>query len=484
MERPGGNFRLRIATLRWIIPFAFAGLVFLYQLGLARWVHDNFSDSLHFGIEILFFGTAGPLLAFWVLTQVGRWLKEKDRAERQARANERRLASITDASADAIISLNPPGRIESWNRGAELLLGYTAAQAKGHTLASLFGGGEAAEIEAQWLSQSAQRDGFVRGHEATVYRADGRPVEVELTATYITGDGREPLGISLILHDITNRKQREKEIRQLNASLNQQVAARTRELAEKVAELAQANAELRQLDQTRAEFVSLVSHQIRAPLTNMRGAVERLQMRCGGNNNGCAHMFTIIDQQVSRLDRLVQDVLDANHLETGELTLNLEPVSVLPAARRVVAQTRARLSDRPIHLQETPGLPLVYADRDRLMEALANLLDNADKYTPPGTAVFIETRADELEVVISVRDGGPGLPPGKLERIFDKFYRVDGSDAQAAYGYGLGLYVCRRLIEAQNGRIWAENHPEGGAVFSIALPVWQEIRERQRHFAH
>ncbi len=484
MDQLSDNLRPRIATLRWIIPLAFAGLVLLYQLGLARWVHDNVSDSLHFVIEILFFGTAGPLLAFWALTLVNRWLGEKEQAERQARANERRLASITDASADAIISLNPQGRIESWNRGAELLLRYTAVQARGQRLADLFGGGEAAEIEAQWLSQSARRAGFVRGHEATVYRADGRAVEVELTATYITGDGREPLGISLILHDITNRKQREKEIRQLNASLNQQVAVRTRELAEKVAELAQANVELRKLDQTRAEFVSLVSHQIRAPLTNMRGAVERLQMSCGVNNSSCSHMFTIIDQQVCRLDRLVQDVLDANYLEAGELTLQLEPVSVLPAVRRVTEQTRVRLSDRPLYLRETPGLPLVYADRDRLMEALANLLDNADKYAPPDTAVFIETRADELEVVISVRDGGPGLPSDRLERIFDKFYRVDGSDAQAAYGYGLGLYVCRRLIEAQNGRIWAENHPEGGAVFSIALPVWQEIHERQRHFAH
>jgi PAS domain S-box-containing protein len=477
MESLNSNLKPRIAMLRWVIPLAFAGFVFLYQLGLARWVHDNVSDSLHFVIEILFFGTVGPLLAFWVLTLVSHWLGEKELAEHQARTNERRLASITDASADAIISLNPQGRIESWNRGAELLMGYTAVQAHGYALADLFGGGEAADIEAEWLSQSARRDGFVRGHEATVYRADGRAVEVELTATYITGDGREPLGISLILHDITNRKQREAEIRQLNASLNQQVVARTRELAEKVEELAQANVELRLLDQTRAEFVSLVSHQIRAPLTNMSGAVERLQMGCGVNSNGCSHLFTIIDQQVSRLDRLVQDVLNANHLEAGELMLHPEPVSVLPTVRRVVEQTRVRLSNRSFHLRETPGLPLVFADRDRLMEVLANLLDNADKYATLETAVFIEIRADEVEVVISIRDNGPGLPADRLERIFDKFYRVDGSDAQAAYGYGLGLYVCRRLIEAQNGRIWAENHvkngSQDGAIFSVALPVWQ-----------
>jgi K+-sensing histidine kinase KdpD len=82
-------------------------------------------------------------------------------------------------------------------------------------------------------------------------------------------------------------------------------------------------------------------------------------------------------------------------------------------------------------------------------------------------------RADQTEVTVSVRDYGPGLRPSDLERVFDKFYRVDSSDSQPAYGYGLGLYVCQRLVTAQNGRIWAENHPDGGAVFAFTLPIWQ-----------
>src|SRR5574341_1081676 len=84
-----------------------------------------------------------------------------------------------------------------------------------------------------------------------------------------------------------------------------------------------------------------------------------------------------------------------------------------------------------------------------------------------------EARADQSDVTISVRDSGPGLPVESFERVFDKFHRADSTDAQTAYGYGLGLYVCRRLVEAQLGRIWAENHPAGGAVFSFTLPVWQ-----------
>ena len=124
-----------------------------------------------------------------------------------------------------------------------------------------------------------------------------------------------------------------------------------------------------------------------------------------------------------------------------------------------------------IGLPLRPGLPLVFADRDRVAEVLSNLIDNADKYSPREREIMIDVQADQTAVTVAVHDHGRGLPPADVDRVFDKFYRADGSDAQVAYGYGLGLYVCRRLIEAQGGRIWAENAPHGGAVFSFTLPV-------------
>jgi K+-sensing histidine kinase KdpD len=184
-------------------------------------------------------------------------------------------------------------------------------------------------------------------------------------------------------------------------------------------------------------------------------------------------MFTVLDQQISRLNRLVQDVLNASRLETGEISLLPEPVSVQPIVRQAMEQTRARIATRPTYFPNKPGLPLVFADRHWVVEVLLNLLDNADKYSPAGEEVALEVRAEQTEVTISVRDFGPGLSPKDIERVFDKFYRTDSSDSQVAYGYGLGLYVCRRLVEAQGGRIWAENHPNRGAIFSFTLPVWQ-----------
>ena len=182
-------------------------------------------------------------------------------------------------------------------------------------------------------------------------------------------------------------------------------------------------------------------------------------------------MFIILQQQAERLDTLVRDVLSAARLEAGELVLHSEPMSILPVVQQVVEQMRARQNDRSFRLPTRPGLPLVLADRDRVAEVLSNLIDNADKYSPHEQAIELDVQADQTEVTVAVRDHGRGLPHADLDRVFDKFYRSDGSDAQTAYGYGLGLYVCRRLIETHGGRIWAENAADGGAIFSFTLPV-------------
>ena len=292
------TFRQRIAVLRWAAPLSFVLLGLVYEFGPSRWVQASYGDVWHVAADILFYVTVGPLLTLWALKRIGSWPDEMERAQKQAQASERQLAAIAAASADAIVGLDPEGRINFWNEGAESLFGYTATDMHARPLADLLGDSPAARVELQWLLETVRRAGFLRGHETTCLDADGRRVAVELMATLLRDETDAPSGMSIILRDITQRRQREAEIRRLNASLNEQVAARTRELSEKLHELARANAELQKLDQTRSELVSMVSHQVRAPLANMRGAMERMQPTCGLVSPTCGLMLEIMNQQI------------------------------------------------------------------------------------------------------------------------------------------------------------------------------------------
>jgi PAS domain S-box-containing protein len=459
----------QVAVLRWVLPAGFALLSIVYQFGIARFVQHQFGETTHYVIEVLFYGTLGPLLLYASLRYIDRSLKEKYAAENQARTIQNRLASITLASADAIIGVDVSGAIETWSTGAKELFGAPSEEMIGQPFADLFSCPARDNLAAVWAA--VLREGSIRGQEFTCVNAREEDFLVELTAVRINDNTGVSLGMSVILRDITQRKRREQEIHRLNASLQEQVSERTRELAEKVEELALANEELRRIDRDRSEFVALVVHQIRAPLTNLKGAITRMQSGCGQDAVPCSRMFNIIDQQASRLDRLVRTVLDAANIEAGEMVLYQEPVSVLPVIQMVADQIRTRKDDRPLRIAAAPGLSLAYADHDRVAEILSNLLDNADKYTPAGNEILIEACQDDHEIRVSIRDHGPGILPRDLENIFEKLYRADSSESRSAYGFGLGLYVCKRLVEAHGGRIWAENAPDEGAIFSFTLPV-------------
>lgn len=473
MSTVDSTLRQRVGLLKWLAPLGLVAMAVLYRLIAHYLGQDGSGLSSRSRIDLVFYLAIAPLFLFWTLERVGHWLDENLQTRKAVERLEHRQAAIMSSAADAILSTDARGAIECWNFGAERLFGCAADQIAGRPFSILLGERAAAEVEARWLAETVQREGYVSGHETVCRDIGGGLLNVELTATRLNDDRGEFSGMSIILRDVSVRRRREEDNRRINASLNRQAAERSRELAETIEQIAKANTELKQLDRTRTEFVSLVSHQIRSPLTNMAGAVQRMQADCMAINPTCTRMFAIFEQQVARLDRLVQDVLNTTRIEAGELSLHLEPVSVLPVVRQVIQQVCARTPTRPIHLADKPGQLLVYADRDRMAEILSNLLDNADKYSRPGGEVNIDVRADQTEVTIAVRDTGPGLPTRDVERVFDKFYRADSSDAQVAYGYGLGLYVCRRLVEAQNGHIWAENHPNGGAVFSFSLPTWQ-----------
>ncbi len=228
---------------------------------------------------------------------------------------------------------------------------------------------------------------------------------------------------------------------------------------------------LRRTDALRAALVSSISHDLRTPLTSIKAAASSLlQSDVQWDDEARQSFAQSIEREADRLNCLVENLLDMSRIEGGALRPEKEWYPIDELLHDVLDRLQIPLRQRRVSLDVPYNLPPVQLDYLMIDQVLTNLVENALRYTPPGSPLEIAVRASATEVLISFADRGPGIPPGDLERIFDKFYRVLDRARDAA-GSGLGLSVCRGLVEAHGGRIWAKNRPEGGALFCFTLPL-------------
>ena len=234
-------------------------------------------------------------------------------------------------------------------------------------------------------------------------------------------------------------------------------------------------AQLEDLDRLRADFVSTVSHDLRTPLTAARAGLVLLDASAGGGLQADQRdLLANARRNVERLGLLIDDLLAYNQIEAGTLPLDREPVDL----RAVVADAMAAIHPMIVAKGQTLELDLPEplpseGDVGRLEQVVLNVLANAANHTPPGTRIVVVGRAAGTEVIVSVRDNGPGIPSRELEAIFRRFYRL----AAEVGGSGLGLAIARGIVELHGGRMWAESSPGEGVAFSIALPRYQREEE-------
>jgi two-component system, OmpR family, sensor histidine kinase KdpD len=220
-------------------------------------------------------------------------------------------------------------------------------------------------------------------------------------------------------------------------------------------------------ERLRSTLLSSVSHDLRTPLATITGAASTLLQP--GSLDGAAEreLKEAIYEEAERLNRLVTNLLDMTRLESGSLELNRDWHSLEELVGTALARLERRARGRPIEVRVPADLPLVPVDGVLVEQVLVNLLDNALKYTAPGTPIRVSAASSDGAVTVEVADEGPGLPEGAEERVFEKFYRGGSGER----GFGLGLPICHAIVTAHGGRISAENRPARGAVFRFTLPL-------------
>lgn len=225
--------------------------------------------------------------------------------------------------------------------------------------------------------------------------------------------------------------------------------------------------QLERLQRIRKEFLDDFSHEVRTPLAGLRGAVETFEQG-GLTDQQDEQLRAVMTRQLARIERLAKDLSELNHIESGELVLDRRPVDLAEVVRDVSEDFRERV---PVTVDLRGDSAVADADRARVEQIVANLVDNAWKHGGSGGTILVETREEGGDAIVRVSDQGEGIPPQELDRIFHRFYRVDRSRSQQVPGTGLGLAITKHLVLLHGGSIRAWNREGGGATFEVRLPA-------------
>jgi PAS domain S-box-containing protein len=352
----------------------------------------------------------------------------------------RRIEVMLNSVGDGIYGVDLEGRVTFSNPSALVALGRAPGdlmglQAHDALHATTLGSapdGELHDWDGCYIAEAIAERHVVAARDDTYRRSDGSLFPVEVTASPLV-DEDEILGAVVVFRDVTER---------------------------------------REVDRMKDEFLSIVSHELRTPLTAIRGSLDMLSD--GGLSqlpDPAQRMVSIATRSSERLTRLINDILDVERIRSGKLRMDCAPHD----ARALVESTYREMGPLAIaagldlSLADADGT--VFADADRIVQTLTNLVGNAIKFSASGTTITLAARNGANEVTFSVSDQGRGVPPDKLMSIFNPFEQVDSSDSRDQGGTGLGLAICRGIVERHGGRIWAESELGNGTTVCFTLPA-------------
>jgi len=362
------------------------------------------------------------------------------------------LAAIVESSDDAIISTDLQGNIKSWNRGAERIYGYTAAETIGKPVTMLLPPDR--WNEEPRILEFIRRGDRIDHYETIRRRKDGTDIDISLTVSPILNHVGDVIGASKTSRDITWRKRAEEEREQLLASERD------------------SRSEAEEANRLKDEFLATISHELRSPLNAILGWARLLRepdMRW----DQMERALETIERNAQAQARLIEDLLDVSRIVSGKLSIQMRPVTLNSTVQGAVADLRLAAETKGIDLRliEDEEIKLI-GDADRLQQVVWNLLSNAIKFTPEGGRVEVGLKRVGERAELWVRDTGRGISPEFLPHVFDRFRQATRSDARSRAGLGLGLAIVRHIVEAHGGNVTAESAGVGlGATFVCILPL-------------
>src|SRR2546426_3470717 len=348
--------------------------------------------------------------------------EEQQLALAQAQAQQQ---ALFNSMVEGVLLLDGNGRVRLVNQALEQLFGLTG-DIRGRTTM------EALRLhELQELVSRVRVESQVLGFELELPGLDNRCLQVNATA--LLDRGGEQQGMILVFHDLTR---------------------------------------LKQLENTRQEFVANVSHELRTPFSMIKGYVETLLQGAKDDPAVATRFLQTIEKHADRLTYLIEDLLTISRLESGQVVMNIQKVELRRVANDVLNDLKSRADAKKVVLEnQVPAEVRVRADADRIQQVLFNLVDNAIKYGGSEGHVWIGALAvDDQMIEVSVRDNGPGIPPDAIERVFERFYRVDKARSREQGGTGLGLSIVKHIVQSHGGEVSVKSVVGQGTTFLFTLP--------------
>jgi PAS domain S-box-containing protein len=341
-----------------------------------------------------------------------------------------KLAAIVESSDDAIISKTPGGIITSWNKSAERMLGYSAEEMIGQSILKIIPPDRQDE-EPQIIKRllSGER---VENFDTLRLKKDNTLLNVSLTISPIKDAKGNIIGFSKIARDITEKKQEEMR---------------------------------------KNDFIAIVSHELKTPLTSIKSYIQvLLEIAKKDEAVFSINALSRADIQIKKMTTLIQDFLNLARLEDGKMLLNKESFELHPFIEEIVNEVQFLATNHTIHFTDCKGV-IINADKEKIGQVLTNLLSNAIKYSPKGGNITIDCKPLDGKVRIAVIDEGVGISKGDQKKLFDRFYRVKNEKVKTVSGFGIGLYLVSEIVRYHNSKIEVESTEDNGSTFYFDLDI-------------